>query len=82
MFSVRFWPESVKKYARIRPLSVFFTTVLQIVPVFFSTGQEQLLRRAGQKNTGPGISPRISPLHDFWIAELDGTALFDLVDTV
>ena len=56
------------KYARIRPLSLFFTTVLQIFPIF-SPGRDQLLGRAGQKNINPGISPgispRISPLHEF-----------------
>ena len=60
-------------YARIRPLSLFFTIVLQIFPVFFSLGRDQLLGRAGQKNISPGISPRISPLHDFWIPELDSS---------
>ena len=63
-------------YARIRPLSLFFTIVLQIFPVF-SLGQDQLLGRAGQKNISPGISPRISPrispLHDFWIPGLDSS---------
>ena len=63
-------------YARICPLSLFFTIVLQIFPVF-SLGRDQLLGRAGQKNISPGISPRISPrispLHDFWIPGLDSS---------
>ena len=59
-------------YARIRPLSLFFTIVLQIFPVF-SLGRDQELGRAGQKNISPGISPRISPLHDFWIPGLDSS---------
>ena len=70
--SVRFWLESGKKYARIRPLSLFFTIVLQIFPVF-SSGRDQLLGRAGQKNISPGISPRISTLLDFWIPGLDSS---------
>ena len=37
--------------------------------LFFSPGQDQLLGRAGQENIGP----RISPLHEFWIAGLDSS---------
>ena len=43
------------------------------IPGIFSPGRDQLLGRAGQKNISPGISPRISPLHDFWIPGLDSS---------
>ena len=49
------------------------------IPCFFSLGRDQLLGRAGQENISPGISPRISPLHEFWIAGLE--ALLELVNT-
>ena len=60
------------KYARIRPLFFIFTLFLQIFPVF-SSGRDQLLERAGQENISSRISPRISPLHEFWIAGLDSS---------
>ena len=40
---------------------------------FFSPGRDQLLGKAGQENMGPCISPRISPLHKFWMAGLDSS---------
>ena len=49
-----------------------FHIFLQIFPVS-SPGRDQLLGRAGQENISPGISPRISPLHEFWIAGLDSS---------
>ena len=59
------------KCERISPPSLFLH-FLQIFPVF-SPGRDQLLGRAGQENISPGISPRISPLHEFWIAGLDSS---------
>ena len=46
----------------------FYICFADIPCLFFSTGRDQLLGRVGQKNIGPGISPRISPLNDFWVA--------------
>ena len=55
------------KCARISPLSLFLLFFADI-PCFFP-GRDQLLGRAGQENIGP----RISPLHEFWIAGLDSS---------
>ena len=67
VFSVLFWLES-GKMCKNKSTFFIFTMFLQIFPVF-STGRDQLLGRAGQENIGP----RISPLHEFWIAVLDSS---------
>ena len=74
VFSVRFRLES-GKVCKNKSSFLFLHFCLQIFPVFlfFSPGRDQLLGRAGQENIGPRISPRISPLHEFWIAGLDST---------
>ena len=64
VFSVRFWLES-GKMCKNKSTYFMFYIFLQIFPVFFSPGRDQLLGRAGQENISPGISPRISPLHEF-----------------
>ena len=66
VFSFRFGLNEVK-YPRIRLISLFLH-FFQIFPVF-SPGRDQLLRRAGLEN----ISPRISHLHEFWIAGLESS---------
>ena len=55
------------KCARI---SLYFIICLQIFTVF-SSGRDQLLGMAGQEN----ICPRISPLHEIWIAGLDSSTI-------
>ena len=72
-FQCDFGCNQVKKCKNTSTFFIFFTFVLQIFPDFFSTGRDQLLGRAGQKNISPGISPRISPLLDFWIPGLDSS---------
>ena len=52
---------------------LYFLQCFADIPFFFSPGRDQLLGRAGQKNISPGISPRISPLFDFWIPGLDSS---------
>ena len=71
VFSVRFWLESGKICKNTLTFFIF-TLFLQIFPVF-SPGRDQLLGRAGQENISLCISPRISPLHEFWIAGLDSS---------
>ena len=44
---------------------LYFLQLFSRYSLFFSPGRDQLLRRVGQKNISHGISPRISPLHDF-----------------
>ena len=72
VFSVQFWLES-GKYASISPLFLFLQFFCRYSLFFFSPGPDQLLGRAGQKNISPGISLRISPLHEFWMAGLDSS---------
>ena len=62
------WLES-GKMCKNKSTFFIFTMILQIFPVFFSPGRDQLLERAGQENIGP----RISPLHEFWIVGLDSS---------
>ena len=50
---------------------LYFLQLFGRYSLFFSPGRDQLLGRAGQKNISPGISPRISPLLNFWIPGLD-----------
>ena len=49
---------------------LYFYNCFADIPCFF-TGRDQLLGSAGQENISPGISPRISPLLDFWIPGFD-----------
>ena len=70
VFSVRFWLES-GKMCKNKSTFLIFTFFCRYS--LFSTGRDQLLGRAGQENISPGISPRISPLQDFWIPGLDSS---------
>ena len=77
VFSVQFWLES-GKMCKNKSTFLFLQFVCRY-SMFFSLGRDQLLERAEQENIGTRISPRISPLHEFWIAGLD--RLLELVDT-
>ena len=54
------------KYARIRPLSLFFYIFLQIFPFYIFRARST----AGEGGTEK-YRPRISPLHDFLVAGMD-----------
>ena len=71
--------DSGKKNARFRPLSLFFTIVLQIFPVC-SPGRDQLLERADRKISAL-VSAPVSALY-MTFGSQGWTALFDLVDTL
>ena len=68
------------KYARIRPLSLFFTIVLQIFPVFFLQGEINCWGGRDRKISAL-VSALVSALY-MTFGSQGWTALFDLEDTL
>ena len=71
VFSVRFWLESGNMCKNTSTFFIF--TFFCRYSLFLSPRRDQLRGRAGQENIGPRIRPRISPLHEFWIAGLNSS---------
>ena len=79
VFSVGFWLGSGKMCKNKSTFFIFTFFFLQISPVFFSPGQDQLLERAGHVKIGPVSAPVIALYMSF--GSQGWTALLELVDT-